>query len=404
MTSSHETIFASFTECPLAPLESIPTYDYLTELNAYLNACSSSVHSNLGCGTLGYLALTASPTVFALQCAVPFVEPVHPGATVTMPDPPPTAAVIGVITREHTEALRVFNEYKNVDKACKKVITNIIPEIYYKTLKNRYTGYTSSSTLQILTHLWTEYGEISEDDVHTNDSALKREITGETHFEELVAQVEDHQEAVAVQNPYTAAQILSIAYNLVKDTGFYDEGCKEWKRRPVDEKTWPNFKLFFSREFKENRQSNAKAKTGGFANNAESENEQAFRMEMAQEQTMALANLATATKSDRQAFTDLASTNATLTAKLLEMQKMQEKSALEISKLKIAAAKCKCADSRNTPRFTPDWDPTGYCWTHGHKVTVGHNSRNCKFKNGGHKDDATKDNSMGGSQKNKGWK
>ena len=119
---------------------------------------------------------------------------------------------------------------------------------------------------------------------------------------------------------------------------------------------------------------------------------------------MALANLETATKSDRQAFTDLASTNATLTAKLLDMQKMQEKMALEISKLKIAAAKCKCTDSRNTPRFTPDWDPTGYCWTHGHKVTVGHNSKNCKFKNGGHKDDATKDNIMGGSQKNKGWK
>ena len=61
-----------------------------------------------------------------------------------------------------------------------------------------------------------------------NDSALKWEITGETHFEEIEAQVEDHQEAVVAQNPYTAAQILSIAYNLVKDTGFYAERCKEW--------------------------------------------------------------------------------------------------------------------------------------------------------------------------------
>ena len=91
-----------------------------------------------------------------------------------------------------------------------------------------------------------------------------------------MAQVEDHQEAVAVQNPYTAAQILSIAYNLVKDTGFYDEGCKEWKRRPVNEKTWPEFKLFFSREFKENRESKAKAKTGGFTNFVETNNEQDF--------------------------------------------------------------------------------------------------------------------------------
>ena len=101
MASSYETIFANFTECPIAPLEDIPTYDYLTELNAYLNACSASVHSDLGCGTLGYLVLTTNPAVFALQCATPFIEPVHPGATPLIPDPPPTAAAIGVITREH---------------------------------------------------------------------------------------------------------------------------------------------------------------------------------------------------------------------------------------------------------------------------------------------------------------
>ena len=83
----------------------------------------------------------------------------------------------------------------------------------------------------------------------------------------------------------------------------------------------------------------AKAKTGGFANNGESENEHDFRMEMAQEQMMALANLVTATKLDRQAFTDLASKNAKLTAKFLEMQKTQERLAAKNAKLKIAAAK-----------------------------------------------------------------
>ena len=65
----------------------------------------------------------------------------------------------------------------------------------------------------------------------------------------------------------------------------------------------------------------AEVKTGGFTNNVESENEYNFRMKMVYEQTLALANLATVTKSDREAFTNLASTNTTLSAKLLKMHK-----------------------------------------------------------------------------------
>ena len=407
MASSYETIFANFTECPLAPLEDIPTYNYLTELNAYLNACSASVPSDLGCGTLGYLVLTTSPAVFAILCATPFIEPVHPGATPLIPDPLPPAAAIGVITREHAEDSRVFREYHNVDKACKKVITRLVPEIYYKSLKNRYTGFSGNSSLEILTHLWTEYGEISEDHVRSNDGALKREITGETHFETLVAQVEDHVEAVAIQNPYTPAQILTIAYNLVKDTGYYDDGCKEWKRKDATDKTWTNFKTFFAREFKELREASTKAKNGGFANNVEKTNDNDFMMiEMAQDHTEALANLATATKSDRDAVMHLSATNATLTAQLLELHAKQESSVMEITKLQVAAAKCKCG--RKGPwqpsGISVGWDPKGYCWSHGFKCKVGHTSATCTTRKPNHKVDTTRDNIMGGFKTNQDWK
>ena len=111
MASSHETVFENFTECPIAPLEDIPTYNYLTELNAYLNACLVSMHSDLGYRTLGYLVLKTNLTVLALQCATPFIDPVHQGGTPHIPDQPPTGAVISVITCEHTDQLRVFERY-----------------------------------------------------------------------------------------------------------------------------------------------------------------------------------------------------------------------------------------------------------------------------------------------------
>ena len=76
-------------------------------------------------------------------------------------------------------------------------------------------------------------------------------------------------------------------------------------------------------------------------------------MEMAQEQMQALANLATATKSNREAFMNLTSTNETFTAKLLGMQITQGKTAAENATLKIAAAKCRCRGNRNIPRYAP---------------------------------------------------
>ena len=80
---------------------------------------------------MDYLVLTASPAVYTLMCVVPFVSPVNPGATPVILDPSPIAAAIGELTRTHTENMHIFREYKNVGIACKKVITNLVVEVYY---------------------------------------------------------------------------------------------------------------------------------------------------------------------------------------------------------------------------------------------------------------------------------
>ena len=58
-----------------------------------------------------------------------------------------------------------------------------------------------------------------------------------------------------------------------------------------------------------------KSKSGGFANSVETSNNHEFIVvEMTKDHTEPLANLATATKSDRDAVMQLTTTNATLTA------------------------------------------------------------------------------------------
>ena len=84
MVPQFEIMLASFSECPIAPLEGTPNHAFLTEMNTYMDMCSSSLHSNLGNGQVGYLVVTAQPAAFALAYPVGFIILVNPIPKVTV--------------------------------------------------------------------------------------------------------------------------------------------------------------------------------------------------------------------------------------------------------------------------------------------------------------------------------
>ena len=47
--------------------------------------------------------------------------------------------------------------------------------------------------------------------------------------------------------------------------------------------------------------------------------------------------------------------------------------------------------------------PGNYCWTHGHRISIGHTSASCSHKAKGHCDEATAVNTLGGNERDKGW-
>ena len=71
MVNTLENILALFAEWPLPPLEGKPTHSYLMKVNRHLNTCSASVHSNLGNGVVGYLAIAAQPAAFDVAFNTP---------------------------------------------------------------------------------------------------------------------------------------------------------------------------------------------------------------------------------------------------------------------------------------------------------------------------------------------
>ena len=157
MTPEEDKIFGEFLGCPLAPLEGVPTYEYMDNLNVYLNLCLSAVDCALGCVTLGYLVLTARPAVFNTHCVTKFITPRNLGIHPVMPDPALTAAILSELVRTHKDEVRLFNKYHAVDHACKNIISKLIPENFYKSLLSRIIDSVKVTSLEILTHLISEY-------------------------------------------------------------------------------------------------------------------------------------------------------------------------------------------------------------------------------------------------------
>ena len=113
-----------------------------------------------------------------------------------------------------------------------KVISKLIPQKFYKSLSSRIIGYAKVTSLEIMTHLISEYAELEKYNIQEIDRKIKEPISRETLFEDFVEQIEWNQEAVAVQNPYYPAQIISMAYANIDKCGLYQDDCRDWSRKP----------------------------------------------------------------------------------------------------------------------------------------------------------------------------
>ena len=118
-----------------------------------------------------------------------------------------------------------------------------------------------------------------------------------------------------------------------------------------------------------------------------------------------LDNLANAATSEHTTLKQLVDANVTLTTSVATLT--TSVAALTAAYTLLAASATNtpapAATARANTRATPTFAAGGYCWTHGYRVSVGHNSANCKKKAENHKDAATRANTMNGSNTNKGW-
>jgi hypothetical protein len=134
-------------------------------------------------------------------------------------------------------------------------------------------------------------------------------------IETLFKQVQDDRaSAFTGGQPYGAAMIVNVAYTLVFNTGLFPDACRAWQSRAIAVKTWEQFKIDFATAHREFRLTNQTAHQSGF-------NSANMMIEHGREETMqdtvdTIAQLATATASDRGNVATLTTTNAKLATQL----------------------------------------------------------------------------------------
>jgi hypothetical protein len=133
-----------------------PTFKDLKIICRYLNTNTMSVSLYEGRGRHGQLGVFMMNEKYFARATDVFTAPENPGATPVHPDNATEAQIAGA-NRAHTEAIRVYRTYHNVDQAFKKLIIDAFEDQLLNALSEEVVGYANHMSLNILTHLLTYY-------------------------------------------------------------------------------------------------------------------------------------------------------------------------------------------------------------------------------------------------------
>ena len=197
-------------------------------------------------------------------------------------------------------------------------------------------------------------------------------------------------------------QLLAIASTAVLASGHFPRPTDEWEALPWLSKTWPAWKTRYrAAHIARKRQLRAaSAPSMGTANTVAPD--ALLTPDSFARLDGYLDNLASAASTERTTLNQLVESNASLTSTIAQLT--ASVTALTAAYTLIATKSPTSpppAAGTSATRPKIGLDPTGYCWTHGYRVKLGHSSATCTNKAEGHHISATRANTMGGSTKNK---
>ena len=244
----------SFPRPELTKIQGKPNYLSLETLKAELYDNASSIFSIRGNGQLGHAVLVLGDAEYNRVAnlaagggnAFNWLAIAHPGNAPVIPNNA-TQAQIAHLRDAHAVLLKEFTVYNAVETALKRQLLEAVDDSYICSLKHRRYNYANVSVRQLLVHLDTTYGQLDDDALEVNKKMLNEQWEANEQMETLWERYSSIQAvAEAGGDPITDATVLRAARSVLVESGVFDLDLRDWDGKPAANKTWANFKPFFT--------------------------------------------------------------------------------------------------------------------------------------------------------------
>ena len=400
-----------------------PTTAALLTLRKEVKANALTVFTTLGGGAHGHLGLVVDANTYAtIPNTVPYVRPVHPGPLVLAQNA--TQYQIILTREQHQEAMRLFREANAVERALIQQIVSAIDDKFLRAIRDKNTNSLIGTIPQVFDHLFSNYGHVTRQEL----SELKKQVEDFSYqatdpVDVMLAEVDDLSDIAEIaKSPISDAQKVDMAYLLLQRTTKFSSALTKWNEKADADKTWDNFK-------KHARDAQLILRNTGQLTVQESMNQTEIVNLVSEGVRQALAEHTAPENTDSlQEQANSVQVQDPMQAQLNDMRNIlqQVQSAMAVRENPQQAPAPPAASAMFYPYHMPFFNPYHmaqmpqfqggfppnqqhhqqnkrpfrqrfYCWTHG---ACSHKSKNCKHKATGHKDNATFENRMGGSNRN----
>ena len=320
---------------PLTKVIGTPTFQAINSRHKVLKQNASSVLTALAGGNHGLLALVMSNANYNALTGAVWIEPINPGMRPAIPNGANRVAQEN-ISSQWKNKFEAWKMTQDVREALKKQIIDAIDDEYLEDLKDPDTGYANVTPLQMLKHLYNEYGELTAQEISANRTKLKNDydtnVTMVSYFYKIR---EIRNIATRAGNPISDNDVIAEIYLVMARTGIFDKAINNWDELPAVDKTWARFQTHFKTAYRryKDREKRERAAGGGNRPMANQMTANAAMETLAESMNQHLSNYANAATVDREALANLTQTNATLVATNAELTTKMNQCLIEITKM-----------------------------------------------------------------------
>jgi hypothetical protein len=371
---------------PINKIIGTPNYQSIAARHKILKQNASSVTTRLAGGQHRLLALVINNEEYNELTGEVWIEPQHPGSR----------PIAGRTTTENdlksannrwADDIETWSLVHNIRKALTKQIINAVDDEFIEDLKDHNTGYANVTPLEMVEHLYADYGQLTAQDISENRNQLKKDFdntkTMVAHFHKIK---EIRLIAEKTGNTITDADAIAETYLVIDRCGLFSKAVDDWDETEEKDKTWKAFQQHFKKAYRKYTEKQKRVNA-----NKNMQTPHAF---LAKEKPTTTCE-------------DDTKINATLMANNKELSKQISHCMREIAKLQKEVNEIKNKTTRNHGQRKerneklPDstaWKQ--YCWSCGLTNNRNHNSMNCPTPKPGHKQWATYERKFGGSEEN----